>query len=172
MIDRSVVQEPANSGPQAGKPEVNRTSYYRLLFLDHGAVFEAWRKSYAVYWGLTSLIDDQLGRVLGKVEAQGLMDDTLIVYLSDHGKNLGARGLWLKMVAHEEFIRVPLIVRVPDGAEAPIRSELPVNLNDVAPSLAALCDLPSHDDLRGVRGRVPGDGVARRERSCSAARPP
>ena len=150
MYDPADVPRPPNFGPQRGEPEVNRTSYYRQLFLDHGADFEAWRKSYAVYWGFTSLIDDQLGRVLAEIEAQDLMEDTIIVYLSDHGENLGAHGLWHKMVAYEESIRIPLIFRLPGEASRMVRSEAPVSLIDIAPTLASLCGLPMRPEWRGA----------------------
>ena len=150
MYNPANVSEPLNFGPQDGEPEVNRTSYYRQLFLDHGADFDAWRKSYAVYWGFTTLIDDQLGRILAELEAQDLIDDTIIVYLSDHGENLGAHGLWHKMVAYEESIRIPLIFRVPGRASSDLRSDAPVSLIDVAPTLASLCGLPARPEWRGA----------------------
>lgn len=150
MYDPAEVEEPANFGPQPGEPEVNRTSYYRQLFLDHGAAFEAWRKSYAVYWGFTSLIDDQLGRVLAELQSQDAMDATIVVFASDHGENLGAHGLWHKMVAYEESIRVPLIFRLPGRIGTGIRSDAPVSLIDLAPTLAGLCGLPGQSGWRGL----------------------
>lgn len=149
MYDPAEVTEPPNFGPQPDEPEANRNSYYRQLFLDHGTDFEAWRKSYAVYWGFTTLIDDQLGRVLAELEAQGVMDDTIIVYLSDHGENLGAHGLWHKMVAYEESVRVPLILRLPGRTRSGVRSQAPVSLIDIAPTLAALCGLPARPEWTG-----------------------
>lgn len=148
MYAPQAVREPENFGPQADEPEANRMSFYRRLFLDHGADFEAWRKSYAVYWGFTTLIDDQLGRVLAELERQQVMDRTIVVYLSDHGENLGAHGLWHKMVAYEESIRVPLIFRVPDGMRG-LRSAAPASLIDVAPTLAGLCGVLGDPAWRG-----------------------
>ena len=150
MYDSELIEEPSNFGPQEGEPEVNRASYYRQLFLDHGSDFDAWRKSYAVYWGFTSLIDDQLGRILDELDAQGVLNDTIVLFLSDHGENLGAHGLWHKMVAYEESIRVPLIMRWPEHIRPALRSDLPVSLIDVAPTLAGLCGLPLHEDWRGL----------------------
>ncbi len=149
MYDPSQVEKPENFGPQPGEPDVNRTSFYRQLFLDHGKDFEAWRKSYAVYWGFTSLIDDQLGQVLSELEAEGVMDETIILFLSDHGENLGAHGLWHKMVAYEESIRVPMIFRLPGKVAKGVRSDTPFSLIDIAPTLAGLCDLPALVEWRG-----------------------
>ncbi|KIT15031.1 sulfatase-like hydrolase/transferase [Jannaschia aquimarina] len=149
MYDPADAVRPPNFGPRPGEPAANETSYYRRLFLDHGEDFEAWRKSYAVYWGFTSLIDDQLGRILNALEAEGTLDDTIVIYLSDHGENLGAHGLWHKMVGYEESIRVPLIFRLPGRISNGLRSDMPSSLVDVAPTLARLCDLPSRPEWRG-----------------------
>ncbi|WP_165354731.1 sulfatase [Tropicimonas sp. IMCC6043] len=160
MYDPADVVEPRNFGPQPGEPEVNRTSYYRRLFLDHGVDFDVWRKSFAVYWGFCSLIDDQLGRVLSELDRQGITDDTIILFLSDHGENLGAHGLWHKMVAYEDSIRVPMVWRWPGGLPSGMRTDAPVSLIDVAPTLAGLCGLEARKDWRGLdlsSGMPPSD---------------
>ncbi|MEP1208115.1 MAG: sulfatase-like hydrolase/transferase [Rhizobiaceae bacterium] len=153
MHDPADVPLPENFGPQAGEHEVNQTSYYRQLFLDHGEDFDAWRASYAVYWGFVTMIDDMVGRIIEVIEEQGLMDNTIVLYTSDHGENLGAHGLWQKMVPYDESIRVPLILRQPTAD--PARTEMPASLVDVAPTLANLCglavspDWPGRDLMRG-----------------------
>lgn len=149
MYEPGLVERPDNFGPQPGEPEVNRNSYYRQLFLDHGNDFDAWRKSYAVYWGFVTLIDDQLGRLLGELRAQDILGETIVLFLSDHGENLGAHGLWHKMVAYEESIRVPMIFRVPGMEAAGRRLEAPASLIDVAPTLAGLCGLARRNQWRG-----------------------
>jgi arylsulfatase A-like enzyme len=153
MYDPSDVPIPNNFGPLAGEHVANQTSYYRDLFLDHGEDFDEWRASYAVYWGFVTMIDDMIGKILKVMEDEDLMEDTIILFTSDHGENLGAHGLWQKMVPYEESIRVPLIVRIPKGPLGK-RTSIPVNLVDVAPTLAGLCDLPDFagwagDDLMG-----------------------
>lgn len=160
MHDPADAAEPPNFGPQPGEPEALRQSYYRRLFEDHGTGFDAWRRSYAVYWGFTRLIDDQLGRILAEIDDQALAEETIVVFLSDHGEMLGAHGLWHKMVAYEESIRVPLILRVP-GAPGGLRSDAPASLLDVAPTLAALCGVPPDPAWDGcdLSGAVHG-GVA------------
>ncbi|NRB16366.1 MAG: sulfatase-like hydrolase/transferase [Rhodobacteraceae bacterium] len=143
---------PPNFGPQADEHEVNQTSYYRDLFLDHGEDFDAWRASYAVYWGFVTLIDDMVGRVLAAVKEEGLMEDTIIVFTSDHGENLGAHGLWQKMVPYGESICVPLVIRVPGRqglTQTPKQTNVPASLIDIAPTLAALCGLPERPGWMG-----------------------
>lgn len=150
MYDPADVREPPNFGPQPGEPQANRTSYYRQLFLDHGAEFENWRKSTAVYWGFVSLIDHELGRLLAALERAGVLDDTIVVFMSDHGENLGAHGLWHKMVPYEESVRVPLLIRWPKGIAAGARLKTPASLVDLAPTLAALCGLPARPEWVGL----------------------
>ena len=71
------------------------------------------------YMGLISQIDDQLGRLMGFLEAQGRLDDTMIVLTSDHGDYLGDHGLGEKDLLHEEVARIPMIIYDPDaGADS------------------------------------------------------
>lgn len=147
MYDPTKVPMPPNFGPGDGEHTAHTESYYRDLFDDHGTGFDDWRASYAVYWGFVSMIDDFVGKLMGVLEAEGLTDDTIVIFTSDHGENLGAHGLWQKMVAFEESIRVPLIIRVPGKPAA--ASQTPASLVDVAPTLAALCGLPERPDWPG-----------------------
>ena len=141
MYDPRDVTVPANFGPSQGEHPAHTQSYYRDLFNDHGQDFEDWRLSYAVYWGFVTMIDEFVGKLLAAVSEEGLMESTIIVFTSDHGENLGAHGLWQKMVAFEESIRVPLILRVP-GESKGTRSLAPASLVDLAPTLSTLCGLP------------------------------
>lgn len=68
------------------------------------------------YMGLIKQIDDQLGRLFATLEAQGRMDDTMIVFTSDHGDYLGDHWLGEKELFHEASVRVPMIVYDPDPA--------------------------------------------------------
>ncbi|MDG1738261.1 MAG: sulfatase-like hydrolase/transferase, partial [Paracoccaceae bacterium] len=141
MYDPADVPLPANFGPQDSEHRVHSESFYRDLFLDHGKDFDEWRASYAVYWGFVTMIDDFVGKLLRVLEEEDLMEDTIIVFTSDHGENLGAHGLWQKMVPFNESIRVPLVISTPQRRPQ-TRSEMPASLIDVAPTLANLCDLP------------------------------
>ena len=68
------------------------------------------------YMGLITQIDDQFGRLMAFLEAQGRLDDTMIVITSDHGDYLGDHGLGEKDLLHEEVARIPLIIYDPDPA--------------------------------------------------------
>jgi len=75
------------------------------------------RRAVAGYHGLCTFLDEQVGKVLGALERCGLAPATRVVYTSDHGDNLGARGLWGKSTLYEEAAAVPLIV-AGDGVPA------------------------------------------------------
>ncbi len=71
------------------------------------------QKAIAAYYGLCTFLDDNIGKVLRTLDATGLTDNTRVLYTSDHGDNLGARGLWGKSTMYEEVAGVPLIIKGP-----------------------------------------------------------
>lgn len=146
------IPEPPNFHPSrlTGEPDSNRTSFYRTLWNDHGDQWNAWKKSVAVYWGFVSLIDAQVGRVIECLEAEGLYDDTFIIFASDHGEMLGQHGLWHKCHAYEESLRVPLIMRSPKNANADIRSQSGASLIDIGPTILGQCAFEIPDEIEGI----------------------
>lgn len=74
------------------------------------------RLVYAAYMAMVSLIDDQVGRILKALEESGQADDTLVVFMSDHGEMLGDHGIYFKGPHFYDCqMRVPLIMRWPNG---------------------------------------------------------
>ena len=71
------------------------------------------RRALLGYFGLVSFLDEQIGKILAVVRDAGLEQTTDILYTSDHGDNLGARGLWGKSTMYEEIAGVPLICAGP-----------------------------------------------------------
>jgi choline-sulfatase len=88
-------------------------------------------RSRAAYWGLVQRVDIMVGEILQALEANGLADNTLIVYTSDHGDMQGEHGLWWKHVFYEESVKVPLIVSWPGVIPGGQRSERVVSALDV-----------------------------------------
>ncbi len=92
------------------------------------------KKALAGYFGLVSYLDENIGKVLATLRDAGLEDDTVVMYTSDHGDNLGARGLWGKSTMYEEVAGVPLILAgagIPQGRRIPT----PVSHVDAFPTL-------------------------------------
>jgi arylsulfatase A-like enzyme len=118
------------------------------------------RRAMAYYYATVSQIDHHVGRMVDLLKRQGLYDDTLIVYTSDHGDYMGFHHLLLKgNYMYDPVVKVPLIVKFPGQARAGEVSRQLVNNIDVAPTLlhAADCEVP-----RTMQGRtLAGDGPAR-----------
>ena len=110
------------------------------------------RRAIAAYFGLTTFLDDNVGKILRALEETGLADATRVVYSSDHGDNLGTRGLWGKSTMYEESAGIPMIMAGPDVPAGKV-CDTPVMLADGFPtfmqSLGARPD-PRDKDLPGV----------------------
>ncbi|MEW5422829.1 choline-sulfatase [Amorphus sp. 3PC139-8] len=94
------------------------------------------RNSRRAYFANISYLDDKIGQILEALEGTDQAEDTIILFVSDHGDMLGERGLWFKMSFYEGSSRVPLMVAAP-GLPAG-RIETPASTLDVAPTLADL----------------------------------
>jgi len=104
------------------------------------------RRAITAYFGLVSFLDNNIGLILNAVRDLGLMSDTRIIYSSDHGDNLGARGFWGKSTMYEESAGIPLIFV---GADVPQNAvcDTPITLVDLFPTiLAGVGELPHPDD--------------------------
>lgn len=101
------------------------------------------RKSVAAYYASISFMDEQLGRLLDTLESLGLRDNTIVVFISDHGYNLGEHTCWQKWNLWEESVRVPLIISVPGMKVAGSKTDAIVELIDLYPTLAEMSGLGS-----------------------------
>jgi choline-sulfatase len=112
----------------------------------------------ACYYGLCSWMDHNVGLILEALEANGLGDDTTVIYTSDHGDNIGARGLWGKSNMYEESVAVPLIVAPPQATGNDMTAgktcATPVSLLDLSETIIDHFDAT----LEGVR---PGKSLCR-----------
>ncbi len=111
-----------------------------------------WRRMIANYWGLCSLVDTHVGTILATVEDCGLLENTIIVYTSDHGDMMGSHRLLAKCVMYEEAVRVPLLLRLP-GQDRAGRIGGPVSQIDLVPTLLDLMGQPVPEDLSGCSRR-------------------
>ncbi|MEM8663290.1 MAG: sulfatase-like hydrolase/transferase, partial [Pseudomonadota bacterium] len=118
---------------------------------DHFRDEEHVRTAIAAYYGMVSFLDDNVGRILATLDATGLADDTLVIYTSDHGDNLGARTLWGKSNMYDESAGIPLILRGPGIDRGRIGT--PVSLVDAHPTILAANGVPGHADDADLPGR-------------------
>jgi len=98
---------------------------------------EKWKEYIARYWGLNSLVDTHVGKILDTLDATGQRENTIIVFTSDHGEMLGAHGLLYKTVMFKESVRVPMLIQMP-GQNKPGRVSGPVSQIDLVPTLLEL----------------------------------
>ena len=127
---------------------------------------EDWQRMIANYWGLCSQVDTHAGRILKTLEDCGLMGETIIVYTSDHGDMMGSHRLLAKCLQFEEAVRVPLMIRCPQGAMRK-RVEAPVSQIDLVPTLLDMMGEKMPSSLHGkslrplmeVRGKSQADPV-------------
>ncbi|WP_197231792.1 sulfatase family protein [Novipirellula artificiosorum] len=98
--------------------------------------------------------DDNLKRVLGSLEAQGILDDTVVIYTSDQGYWLGQHGLYDKRLILESSVRTPFLIRYPRMImPASVNADLTINI-DVAPTLLELAGAEIPPTMQG-RSLVP-----------------
>ena len=92
-------------------------------------------RAFSAYYGLTTWLDHNVGRIIETLQAAGLTDTTNVIYTSDHGDNLGARGLWGKSTFYEESVAIPMIMAGPDIGQGVCKT--PVSFLDVSQTIAA-----------------------------------
>ena len=116
------------------------------------------RRSYAAD---ISVIDHAVGLMVEALERRGLLDDTWIIYTSDHGEMAGSHGLMSKCVLYEGAVRVPLIVRPPGGCESRVVDSLVEHL-DVPATVRTSPAPPTSPTARAGRCSGPCGGGVRR----------
>ena len=134
-----------NRAPRATTPEEDRIA----------------RTWWAYYWGLVKLIDEMVGRIVQALEEKNLLDNTLILFTSDHAHPQGK-------VFYEETIRVPLIVVPPASATLGKRIDGLVETYDVGPTILdyARAEIPANTSASSLRPLVEGRGSGKRVVLC------
>ena len=107
-----------------------------------------WQRLIANYWGLCSLVDTHVGKILQTLDECGLTDRTIIVFTSDHGDMMGSHQLLAKCVMFEEAVRIPLLIKLP-GQRTQRRVRGPVSQIDLVPTLLDLLGQPVPPHLQG-----------------------
>ena len=108
------------------------------------------RQVTAAYYAMIELIDTQVGRMLDALDETGQRENTVVVFMSDHGEMLGDHGIYLKGPhCYDEAIRVPLIVSWPGRFRAGLRSDALVELVDLAPTLLEAAGLEVPERMQG-----------------------
>ncbi len=146
---------------QVTRPKVGRTgdtAFHPMTvgmakgFLTEEVSEQEMMRARAAYFACVDYLDEMLGDLLHLMDRSGLLDNTVIVYTSDHGEMAGEHGMWWKNSWHEAAARVPLIIQTPSqrrGESSGARVDTPVSLADLFPTLCALADIAPPDGLEG-----------------------
>jgi arylsulfatase A-like enzyme len=123
-----------------------KTGFYPFLEMADGDH----RLIRAAYWAMVDLVDAQVGRILGALKRTGQWENTIVVFMSDHGEMLGDHGIYLKgPYFYEPMVRVPLIISWPGAIQAGRHSRALVELVDIAPTLLDAVGLQRHPGMQG-----------------------
>ena len=132
-------QQTDHQGAYAG----SSMAYTKMTAEDH-------RILRAAYWAMVDLIDHQVGRMLEALDRTGQSDNTIVIFMSDHGEMLGDHGIYLKgPFFYEGAVHVPLIISSPGCLSGNRRSRALVELTDLAPTLLDAVGLPRHPGMQG-----------------------
>jgi choline-sulfatase len=113
------------------------------------------RRSRQGYYGSVAFLDEQIGRILEALERRGLLEETLILFTSDHGDMTGDHNLWRKSYAYESSARIPMMMRWPAGLVSAKRGQSlgqTVEIRDILPTFcqAAGVSVPETVDGRSM----------------------
>jgi choline-sulfatase len=124
--------------------------------------YEETMRARAAYFANVSYLDEVIGDLLLRLEAAGLLENTIIVYTTDHGEMAGEHGVWWKNGWYEACTRVPLIISLPEqrqGTLPPRSHHTPVAHVDLFPTLCALAGIEVSADLAPSVGGASLDGT-------------
>ena len=102
------------------------------------------------YYACVDFVDDCIGELLDGLDADGLLENTIVIYSSDHGEMAGELGMWGKTVPFESSIGVPLLMTGPQIHKGHHRVNHPISLMDLFPTTCTLAGLPIPDGLDGI----------------------
>ena len=108
------------------------------------------RKEIAGYYAAITAIDEQVGRMLKVLRELGMEENTIVVFISDHGNMLGSHGAILKRKPWEESVCVPGIIRYPGKVSAGRRSDALLTHVDLCPTLLSLCQIAIPGHVQGT----------------------
>jgi len=139
MITPASIHDSRNNSPYKPKPnDLPYSNPENIKFMT------------ANYYAFVTEIDEWVGKILGKLDKLKLADNTLVIFVSDHGEMLGAHSMHGKFCFYEESVRVPLIIRFPGKIKPGQRIETPVSTLNIFPTIL---------DYAGLKN-IPTDGYS------------
>ncbi len=146
--DRAAIPQPANWPDDYSHKPLRFHRLVNSFFAKLPNTWEAWQQIIGLIYDYISLVDDQIGRLLTRLEELGLADNTVVVFTSDHGDMQGNHGLQDKGYMYQEAHRVPLMICLPGQLESRERNQLVYNM-DIFPTILDLLGKNADDELDG-----------------------
>ncbi len=110
---------------------------------------EAHKRARAYYYGNITMIDDEVGRLLGTLEELGLADNTIVAFVADHGDLMGDHGLYFKGLFFRESWHIPFMIHAPGKLAGRGRCDRFASLQDLMPTLLSLAGVPIPEGVHG-----------------------
>jgi arylsulfatase len=108
------------------------------------------REVTAAYYAMIEQVDTEVGHMLATLEETGQADNTIVIFMSDHGEMLGDHGIYLKgPYLYDCLTRVPMMVRWPKKYKAGVQVDALVELVDIAPTLLEAAGIPVPSGMQG-----------------------
>ncbi len=149
MFSPDQFELPENFRREPGDGEPRRLSNWRVNSRSGEATEEDFKKAMAMYCGQICYIDDQLGRVLDKLEELDILDETIVLFWSDHGEFLGDYGVTHKLTAfYDPMVRVPMVLWDPTGTIPRGDQCNLVEAMDIFATALDLCGIPQPEGSR------------------------
>lgn len=150
LMEGRIGDFPREQLPPDSEPPINNQMQC-LIYTNDSIGLPTARKWLAAYYGMISLVDHHVGRLLDKLEELGIADRTLVIFTSDHGEYAGNRNMWLKGPLHyDDVIKVPFLASWKGRIPAGVRTDALFSLADLAPTLLAACGLPPEPHMQGI----------------------
>ena len=138
LYDHAAINMPKVAGKPVEQRDPWSQRYYYLIRNDeHDVSDKDIRMARHAYYGMVTYMDDMVGRLLAVLDESGLIDNTVVIFTSDHGDMLGERGMRYKFNPFEWSLRIPMVISAPGGVKG-VRAKTLVSLLDMLPTFVDL----------------------------------
>ncbi len=153
MYDLDKIELPASINDDLNnRPNV----YKRIASVWENMTEEDYKKTIACYYGYTTLVDIQVGRLVAYLKEEGLYEDTMIVFTTDHGDMLGAHGMFCKgITSFEEVYSIPFVIKPHNKRYIDTDCDVHLTTIDMAPTILELAN------LRALKGKIDGESLVK-----------